>query len=90
MTRGYVAAMRTPAQLIDGHGGPAAFARAIGSTSDAVRQMKFRNKLPRSVWPEVMTAFPDLTLKVLQASEVAAKRRVKRLAAPVLHTGEAA
>ena len=63
--------MQTPAQIIDAHGGPAAFAAAIGKEPTAVRMMKNRNKLSRTVWPEVMRAFPDLTLDVLLNAEEA-------------------
>lgn len=52
----------TAADIITAKGGPAAFAEAIGATPGAVRLMKHRNKLPRSVWPEISKAFPDLTL----------------------------
>lgn len=60
------------AQIIESKGGSAAFAKACGLEPSAVRMMKHRNKLPRSAWPEIMTAFPDLTLDVLRASEAAA------------------
>ena len=62
----------TPAQLIDSKGGSTAFAKAIGSAPGAVRLMKHRGKLPRSVWPEVMKAFPDVTLDQLLETETAA------------------
>lgn len=63
---------QTAAQIIEDKGGSAAFAKACGLEPSAVRMMKHRNKLPRTVWPEIMTAFPDLTLDVLKASENAA------------------
>ena len=59
----------TAAQVIDSKGGPAAFAERIGVGPGAVRMMKFRNRIPRSVWPEVVEAFPDLSLEVLKAIE---------------------
>lgn len=62
---------RTAAQIIEEKGGSAAFAKACGVEPSAVRMMKHRNKLPRSAWPEIMTAFPDLTLEVLKATEAA-------------------
>jgi hypothetical protein len=62
---------QTAAQIIEEKGGSAAFAKACGLEPSAVRMMKHRNKLPRSVWPEVMTAFPDLTLDVLMVTEAA-------------------
>jgi hypothetical protein len=63
---------QTVAQIIEGKGGSAAFAKAIGLEASAVRMMKHRNKLPRAVWPEIMTAFADLTLDVLKGTEIAA------------------
>ena len=75
MTRGNVLSMpQTASEIIETKGGPAAFAAALGIDAERVRAMKHRNKLPRSVWPEIQTAFPDLTLKVLRASEAAADR----------------
>jgi hypothetical protein len=66
--------MRTPADIIEAKGGPAAFAAAIGAEPTAVRMMKHRNKLPRKVWPEILTAYPDITMATLQAAEKAASR----------------
>lgn len=50
------------AQIIDENGGPAAFAERVGRKAGAVRLWKHRNKLPRDAWPEIMQAFPELTL----------------------------
>lgn len=61
----------TPAQLIEDKGGPAAFARAIGRDPTAVRMMKHRQSLPRAIWPEIIEAFPDITLDDLKAIEQA-------------------
>ena len=61
--------VRTPAQIIDDNGGPAAFGAAIGVDSVRVRMMKYRQKLPRAVWPNVSAAFPTLTTEVLLAAE---------------------
>ena len=63
--------MSTPADTIDAKGGPAAFAEALGIEPDRVRMMKHRNKLPRSIWPEITEAFPDLTTKKLKEIEAA-------------------
>lgn len=60
---------KSPAQLIDEKGGPAAFAKAIGREPTAVRMMKHRDRIPRSVWPEVVEAFPDVTLDDLRDIE---------------------
>lgn len=63
----------TAADLIDAKGGPAAVAKAIGSDPGAVRMMKHRNKLPRAVWPEIVEAYPDVTLDKLKAIEAHAE-----------------
>jgi hypothetical protein len=63
---------QTPAEIIDAKGGPAAFAAAIGYVPGAVRMMKHRNHIPRTAWPEVLRAFPDLTLEVLLAAQAKA------------------
>jgi hypothetical protein len=60
---------QTAAELIEAKGGPAAFAKAIGSDPGAVRMMKHRNKLPRTVWPEIVEAYEDITLADLKAIE---------------------
>lgn len=60
---------QTASQIIDAKGGSAAFAKAAGLEPTAVRMMKHRNKLPRAAWPEIMTAFADITLDVLIATE---------------------
>ncbi len=41
--------------------------------------MKHRNKLPRPVWPEILTAFPDITLEGLKALE---RKPAPRIAKP--------
>jgi hypothetical protein len=63
---------QTAADLIDAKGGPAAFAKAIGSDPGAVRMMKHRNKLPRTVWPEIVEAYQDISLSDLKAIEAQA------------------
>ncbi len=57
------------AQIIDENGGPAAFAEKVGRKPGAVRLWKHRNKLPREAWPEIIQAFPGLTLERLIAVE---------------------
>lgn len=59
----------TAAQIIDDKGGPASVAALTGRTPGAVRVWKHRNQIPREAWPEVLTAYPDLTLQKLIASE---------------------
>lgn len=63
--------INTAAELIEAKGGSAAFAEAIKRDPAAVRMMKHRNKLPRSVWPEIVHAFPEVTLDQLKHIEAA-------------------
>lgn len=66
VTIGNVRAMdESPAQIIEAKGGAAAVASAVGRKPGAVRAWKSRNILPREAWPEIMTAYPDLTLERL-------------------------
>lgn len=48
--------------FVDSLNGNAAVAKATGHSEGAVALWVHRNRLPRSAWPEVMTAFPDVTL----------------------------
>lgn len=54
--------MITAAQFVDGRGGPKAVATATGKTPGAVSLWKNRNKLPREAWPEILKAYPDVSL----------------------------
>lgn len=60
---------QSAADEIDAHGGPAKFAEAIGQTPGVVRAWKHRGIIPRSAWPEIIEAFPDLTLARLKQLE---------------------
>jgi len=71
----------SPAQIIDEKGGPAAFASKVGKRPGAVRAWKHRNTLPREAWPEIIQAFPDLTLERLIAVEAAQAALAPRSAA---------
>lgn len=62
---------QTASDIITAKGGPAAFAAAISSEPGTVRMMKHRNRIPRTVWPEIMLAFPDVTVETLLAAEAA-------------------
>jgi hypothetical protein len=57
------------AAFIKARGGPSAVAEAIGKTAGAVRMMKHRGRLPREVWPEIVEAYPDVTLDELKQIE---------------------
>ena len=56
-------------QIITQCGGTAGFAGALGVSTGVVRMWRHRNRIPRSVWPEVIEAFPAVTLDALKASE---------------------
>lgn len=59
-------------ELLDSKGGNASVATATGYAPGAVALWRHRNKLPRSAWPDLMKAFPDITLDALLALEAAA------------------
>jgi hypothetical protein len=63
---------QTPAQVIEGKG-VEAIAEALKKRAGTVRMWKHRNVLPRSIWPELTQAFPDLTIQTLQEVEAAGK-----------------
>ena len=70
ITRGNVTPMvKSASAIIEEKGGPTAFAKAVGKNPGAVRLWKHRNYFPRSAWPEINSAFPDLALDVLRAVE---------------------
>jgi hypothetical protein len=61
----------TPIEFIDERGGPTAIAKATGYKAGSVHLWRHRNKIPRAAWPEIVEAFPDVTigfLKELEAS----------------------
>jgi hypothetical protein len=61
--------LKTASAIIEDKNGPAAFARALGCNANKVRVWKCRNTIPRTAWPDVVRAFPDLTLDVLLGTE---------------------
>jgi hypothetical protein len=63
----------TVAILIDAEGGPAAFAEKVNKSAGAVRLWKHRNQIPRRAWPDVLDAFPGVTMDRLKAVEAASK-----------------
>ncbi|MGH1574333.1 carph-isopro domain-containing protein [Methylobacterium sp. P31] len=65
----------TAAQIIDDKGGPTAVAAKVGRTPGAVRVWKHRDVFPREAWPEILEAFPDITLDQLRELEKARQRR---------------
>ena len=58
----------TAREFIKAKGGPAAVAQATGHKPGAVSLWGFRNKLPRSAWPEIMGAF-NVSLDDMKAIE---------------------
>lgn len=64
----------TPAEFIDRNGGPTKVASATGYKPGAVALWRHRNKIPRSAWPEIVEAFPEITLAKLKAMEGRQKR----------------
>lgn len=57
------------AEIIDEKGGPAAVAAKVHRSPGAVRVWKHRNQFPREAWPEIIGAFPDITLDKLMELE---------------------
>ncbi len=72
--------VRSPAQIIDEKGGPAAFAKAVGVTAAHARIWKHRDQFPRAHWPEIGKAFADLDTDALLAAEAEAGARQERAA----------
>lgn len=58
-------------QLIHTLGGPHSVARQIGKRPGAVRMWVQRDLIPRTAWPDLIDAFPDLTLEKLKLLEAA-------------------
>lgn len=67
----------TPAELIEKNGGAAAIAAKLNREAGAVRAWKHRNKLPRECWPDLLKAFPHLTLDALLKIERHGARKPK-------------
>lgn len=65
---------QTAIQFIDTNGGPAAVARATGYAAGAVSLWRHRNKLPRTAWPEILEAYPTVSLADLKAIEAGAAK----------------
>jgi hypothetical protein len=60
---------KTPTDFIAERGGPTAVARATGNKPNTVDLWRHRNKIPRSAWPEIMEAFPDVSISDLKDIE---------------------
>lgn len=73
--------MNTPSQIITDKGGPTAVAALVGKTPGAVRVWKHRNTFPRDAWPELMQAFPEITLGRLMEMESRSDAQKREVAA---------
>ncbi len=66
--------VRSPADFIRTDlGGAQAVAEKLGMKPSSVRMWVHRNRLPRSVWPEILDAYKHLRIKDLKAVESAGK-----------------
>jgi hypothetical protein len=64
----------SPAEFIATRGGPHKVARVLKVEPGTVRMWSQRNTLPRTRWPEILDAFPDMTLDELRAIEAAKEK----------------
>jgi hypothetical protein len=55
-------------------GGAQKVAERTGHKPSAVRMWVHRNKVPRTVWPDLLAAYDNLTLNDLRAVESAGKQ----------------
>lgn len=63
-----------PRAFIDDRlGGTDTVSEKIQRTPSAVRMWVHRRTVPRSIWPELLEAYPDLTIDELKAVNTAAK-----------------
>lgn len=63
--------IQTPEQTI-AELGASRIAKALEIKPATVRMWKVRKRIPRSAWPEISQAFPELTTEVLLKMERAA------------------
>jgi hypothetical protein len=68
----YMPMERTASSLIVERGDYEAVAAKLGIPAGTVAAWKSRNSIPRRNWPEIIDAFPDLTMDELRATERAA------------------
>jgi hypothetical protein len=57
------------AQLVGELGGPDALAGKLNVKPATVKMWAFRGAVPRRVWPELLDAYPDMTLDRLKDVE---------------------
>jgi hypothetical protein len=68
--------VKSAAKVIEDKGGPKVFAEKVGKPAGTVRLWKHRDYFPRTAWPEINSAFPDLALDVLRAIEAERQGRL--------------
>lgn len=56
-------------KFIDDRGGPTAFAEKVSRSPNNVCVWRCRNRIPRAAWPEIIEAFPDISMAQLKAME---------------------
>lgn len=61
----------THLMIIEDKGGASAIAAALNVKPARVRMWKLRKRLPRSIWPELIEAYPDLSVEQLKEAEAA-------------------
>ena len=61
--------MPTHRDIIKNNGGARAVAEALRVRTETVRMWLFRERIPRTAWPELIQAFPTITLDALLAAE---------------------
>lgn len=54
--------IETVSDLINELGGPTAIARATGYQRGTVALWKYRARIPRSAWPDLIKTFPHVSL----------------------------
>lgn len=70
--------MDTFADIINGIGGPAAFGRAIGITTERAAEMRRRGSIPPEYWPQVVTASSGTKAEGVTIERLAAMRAERR------------
>lgn len=63
-------AEQSPREFIKDRGGPHAMARKLGREDPRpVAMWSTRNRIPRKAWPDIIDAYPEVTLDELRALE---------------------
>jgi hypothetical protein len=70
--------IKDASSFIDAKGGNAVVAQATGYQPGAIGLWRHRNRLPRSAWPEILKAFPDVKLDDLLAIEAQASKCIRQ------------